>query len=130
MTTVYGNGDLVSALTRTVESLEATTQILIETAILTNSAECYATNQPDPSWGQTGAVRHYLGILITNPTGSDKSGSITTLGGDGATPFPNELTETFYVAVPAGTALLLLSNSFPLKYLFRQQLKQPSHFEF
>lgn len=99
---VYGSGGLESKLYRTVPGQEATTQILVETSIPTNSEEFYATNQP--------AQRRYLRIKIENTTGSDKTGNVLINGADDGVP-PEEIHERFFLEVPAYSTRFHFSNN-------------------
>ncbi|KCZ73640.1 hypothetical protein ANME2D_00712 [Candidatus Methanoperedens nitroreducens] len=75
----------------------APTPILNETAIPTNEEYFNAAVQP--------SARHYLLVTVTNPTGTDKTGSILINGSDDAyPPPPNELSERFFLQIPAYTA--------------------------
>lgn len=100
---VHGYGGLESALYRTIIGQEATTQILIETSIPTNTEEFYATNQP--------AQRRYLRITIENPTAGDKTGNVMINGADDATPTPNEIHERFFLEVPKNSIRFHFTNN-------------------
>lgn len=74
-----------------VNTKYSSTLILPVTAIPTNTEEFDAANQP--------SARHYLRVTINNSTGSNKTGSVKINGSDG---LYNELTERFFLPVPAG----------------------------